>query len=51
MKAKRKTVFKGFDYMHCDDFAKLLMHMAAKGWHFKEKLNSVSHWLTNMNHL
>ena len=31
-----KTVFKGFDYMHCDDFARLLMDMAAKGWHFKE---------------
>ena len=36
MKAKVKTVFKGFDYMHCDDFAKYLSDMAAKGWHFKE---------------
>ena len=31
-----KTVFRAFDYMHCDDFAKFLMDMAAKGWHFKE---------------
>ena len=31
-----KTVLKGFDYMHCDDFAKFLMDMAAQGWHFKE---------------
>ena len=31
-----KTVFKSFDYLQCDDFAKLLMDMAAKGWHFKE---------------
>ena len=36
MSAKRKTVLKGFDYMHCDDFAKYLSDMAAKGWHFKE---------------
>ena len=36
MRAKRKTVFKGFDYMHCDDFAKYLSDMAAKGWHFVE---------------
>lgn len=36
MGKNRKTVFKGFDYMHCDDFARLLMDMAAKGWHFKE---------------
>ena len=36
MSAKRKTVFIGFDYMHCDDFAKYLSEMAAKGWHFKE---------------
>lgn len=36
MKAKVKTVLKGFDYMHCDDFAKYLSDMAAKGWHFKE---------------
>lgn len=31
-----KTVWRSFDYMHCDDFAKYLMEMAAKGWHFKE---------------
>lgn len=36
MSAKVKTVLKGFDYMHCDDFAKYLSDMAAKGWHFKE---------------
>jgi len=36
MRAKKKTVFKGFDYMHCDDFARYLSEMAAKGWHFKE---------------
>ena len=36
MEAKKKTVFKGFDYMHCDDFARFLNDMAAKGWHFKE---------------
>lgn len=36
MRAKTKTVLKGFDYMHCDDFAKYLSDMAAKGWHFKE---------------
>ena len=36
MGANKKTVLKGFDYMHCDDFAKYLSDMAAKGWHFKE---------------
>ena len=36
MRAKGRTVLKGFDYMHCDDFARFLMDMAAKGWHFKE---------------
>ena len=36
MSAKRKTVLKGFQYMYCDDFAKYLSDMAAKGWHFKE---------------
>lgn len=36
MSAKMKTVLKRFDYMHCDDFAKYLSDMAAKGWHFKE---------------
>ena len=36
MRAKTKTVFKGFDYMHCDDFARYLSEMSAKGWHFKE---------------
>lgn len=36
MSAKVKTVLKGFDYMRCDDFAKYLENMSAKGWHFKE---------------
>ena len=36
MKKNTKTIWRGFDYMHCDDFARLLMDMAAKGWHFKE---------------
>lgn len=36
MAKNTKTVFKAFDYLHCDDFAKFLMDMAAKGWHFKE---------------
>ena len=36
MSKNTKTVFRAFDYMHCDDFAKFLMDMAAKGWHFKE---------------
>ena len=36
MSAKCKTVLKGFTYMYCDDFAKYLSNMAAKGWHFKE---------------
>lgn len=36
MGAKRKTVLKGFNYMYCDDFAKYLSDMSAKGWHFKE---------------
>ena len=36
MSSNKKTVLKGFDYMHCDDFATYLENMAAKGWHFKE---------------
>ena len=36
MSGKSKTVLKGFKYMACDDFAKYLSDMAAKGWHFKE---------------
>lgn len=36
MKPKRKTVLKGFDYLHCDDFARYLEEMASRGWHFKE---------------
>lgn len=36
MNGMTKTSFKAFDYMHCDDFARYLEEMAAKGWHFKE---------------
>ena len=36
MAKTRKTTYKVFDYMHCDDFAKYLERMAAKGWHFIE---------------
>lgn len=36
MAGNRKTVWKGFDYLHCDDFAAYLEEMAAKGWHFRE---------------
>lgn len=36
MERRRKTVFKGFGYMQCDDFAAYLSEMATKGWHFKE---------------
>ena len=32
----KKTTFKVFDYMHCDDFATYLERMSAKGWYFKE---------------
>ena len=36
MSRTTKTTFKAFDYMHCDDFARYLKEMAAKGWHFNE---------------
>lgn len=36
MTRNRKTVRRGFDYLHCDDFAAFLEEMAAKGWHFVE---------------
>lgn len=36
MAKNRKVVRKGFDYLHCDDFAAFLEDMAAKGWHFQE---------------
>lgn len=36
MSAGKKTVLKGFDYLHCDDFAAYLEGMARRGWHFKE---------------
>ena len=36
MSKTKKTTFKGFDYMHCDDFGGYLERMAAKGWYFKE---------------
>jgi len=32
----KKTVFKSFSYLQCDDFAAYLMDMARKGWHFKQ---------------
>lgn len=32
----KKTVFKSFSYLQCDDFAAYLIDMARKGWHFKE---------------
>lgn len=36
MAKNRKTVYKTFNYLQCDDFAAYLSEMAAKGWHFKE---------------
>lgn len=36
MFAKSKTVFRGFRYQDCDDFAAYLNHMARRGWHFRE---------------
>lgn len=36
MAKDRKTVFKGFDYRHCDSFAAYLGRMARQGWHFRE---------------
>lgn len=36
MRTETKTVRTNFDYMHCDDFARYLERMAAKGWHFKK---------------
>lgn len=36
MAQDRKTILRGFDYRHCDDFAAYLADMARKGWHFKE---------------
>lgn len=36
MAKNRKTVFKHFSYLQCDDFAAYLSSMASKGWHFKE---------------
>ena len=36
MKARKKTVRRGFDYLDCDDFALYLNHMARQGWHFRE---------------
>lgn len=36
MAGRKKTVWKGFDYRNCDDFAAYLNHMARQGWHFKE---------------
>lgn len=36
MPKNRKTVFKSFSYLQCDDFADYLSGMASQGWHFKE---------------
>lgn len=36
MAKNRKTVFKNFSYLQCDDFAAFLSQMAVQGWHFKE---------------
>lgn len=36
MSRNRKTVQKGFNYKHADDFAAYLSDMASKGWHLKE---------------
>lgn len=36
MKRNTKTVWKHFDYLHCDDFADYLGKMSRQGWHFKE---------------
>lgn len=36
MARSKKTVRKRFDYLHCDDFAAYLNHMARQGWHFRQ---------------
>ena len=36
MSRNRKTVYKGFSYLQCDDFAAYLSRMAEQGWHFRE---------------
>ena len=36
MSRNRKTVYKGFSYLQCDDFAAYLGRMAEQGWHFRE---------------
>lgn len=35
MSTEKKTVFKNFGYLRCDDFAAYLEDMAAKGWHLE----------------
>lgn len=35
MATDRKTVYKSFGYLRCDDFATYLEEMAAKGWHLE----------------
>lgn len=36
MGKSKKTVYKRFTYLQCDDFAAYLSKMASEGWHFKE---------------
>lgn len=36
MSRNSKTVYKGFSYLQCDDFAAYLSRMAEQGWHFRE---------------
>lgn len=36
MAKNRKTVWKRFTYLQCDDFADYLSSMALRGWHFRE---------------
>ena len=35
MSTDKKTVFKHFRYLRCDDFATYLEQMAANGWHLE----------------
>lgn len=35
MNADKKTVYRHFSYLRCDDFARYLEEMAAKGWHLE----------------
>lgn len=35
MSTDKKTVYRGFGYLRCDDFAAYLEEMAARGWHLE----------------